>query len=148
MQSAKRSSNLRLKREFTDREKDTFLDGTFEFISNYFENSRDELKTRNKGIDFRFKRDSHKFTAAVYGNGSKECSCRIWLADREHFSGGIAYSADEAGSWFKESLNVEGNGYSLFLRPMMTWRSSDSDKDLTQEGAAEHLWSLFIEQLQ
>ncbi len=146
--SGKRSSNLRLKREFTDHEKDTFLDSTFEFISNYFENSLHELKSRNKGIDLRFKRDAHRFTAAVYRNGSKECSCRIWLADREHFSGGIAYSADEAGSGFNESLNVEDNGYSLFLRPLMSWRSSDADKELTQEGAAEHLWSLFVERLQ
>ncbi|MEK7761235.1 MAG: toll/interleukin-1 receptor domain-containing protein [Nitrospirota bacterium] len=146
--SAKRSSNLRLKREFTDHEKDAFLDGAYEFISNYFENSLHELKARNKGIDFRFKRDGHEFTAAVYRNGSKECSCKIWLGDRGHFPNGIAYSSDETGSGVNESLSVEGNGYSLFLRPLMSWRSSYADKEFTEEGAAEHLWTSFIERLQ
>jgi hypothetical protein len=146
--SGKRSSNLRLKREFTDHEKDTFLDGAFEFISNYFENSLQELKVRNKGIEFRFKRDGRKFIAAVYRDGSKECSCRIWVGDRGHFPNGIAYSADETGSGVNESLSVEGNGYSLFLRPLMSWRSSYADKEFTEEGAAEHLWTSFIERLQ
>lgn len=146
--SAKRSSNLRLKREFTDHENDTFLDSTFEFISNYFETSLHELKARNKGIDCRFKRDGQTFTAAVYRNGSKECSCRIWHGNRNHLSGGILYSGDEAGTGYNESLSVEGNGYALFLRPLMTVRSSYADKELTQEGAAEHLWSMFMARMQ
>jgi TIR domain len=105
-ESQTRSSNLRLKREFTDHDRDTFLDSTFEFISNYFENSLHELKERNQGIDVRFSRYGHKFTAAVYRNGAKQNSCRISLSDRKHFSGGITYSRDEAGTGFNESLNV------------------------------------------
>ena len=144
----KRSSNLRLKRQFTDHDRDMFLDSTFEFISNYFENSLHELKNRNQGIDVRFNRDGHKFTASVYLNGAKQSSCRIALSDRQHFSGGITYSRDEAGTGFNESLNVEDNGYSLYLQPLMSWRSSDATKELSQEGAAEHFWSMFIERLQ
>lgn len=146
--AAKRSSNLRLKREFTDHDKDVFLDATFDFISNYFENSLHELKERNQGIDVRFKRNGRTLTAAVYRKGTRQSSCRISLSDRQHFSGGITYSGDEAGSGFNESLNVEDNGYSLYLKPLMTWRSSDATKELSQEGAAEHLWAMFIERLQ
>ena len=148
LQQGKRSSNLRLKRDFTDHDRDTFLDSTFEFISNYFENSLHELKERNKGIEVRFKRDGHKFTAAVYRNGAKQSSCKISLSDRQHFSGGITYSRDESGSGFNESLSVETNGYLLYLKPLMNWRSSDATRELSQEGAAEHLWSMFIERLQ
>ncbi len=147
-ETQKRSSNLRLKREFTDHDRDTFLDSTFEFISNYFENSLQELKARNQGINVRFKKDGHKFTAAVYRNGAKQSSCKISLSDRQHFSSGITYSRDEAGSGINESLNVEDNGYSLYLQPLMSWRSSDATKELSQEGAAEHFWSMFIERLQ
>ncbi len=144
----KRSSNLRLKRQFTDHDRDIFLDSTFEFIANYFENSLHELKERNQGIDVRFNRDGHNFTAAVYRNGAKQSSCRISLSDRKYLSGGITYSRDEAGTGFNESLNVEDNGYSLYLKPLMNWRGSDATNELSQEGAAEHLWSMFIERLQ
>lgn len=144
----KRSSNLRLKRQFTDHDRDMFLDSTFEFIANYFETSLHELKERNQGIDIRLNRNGHKVTAAVYRNGAKQSSCRISLSDRKHFSGGITYSRDEAGTGFNESLSVEDNGYSLYLQPLMSWRSSDATKELSQEGAAEHLWSMFIERLQ
>lgn len=143
-----RSSNLRLKRDFTDHDRDTFLDSTFEFISNYFEDSLHELKERNKGIEIRFKKDGHKFTAAIYRNGAKQSSCTISLSDRRHLSGAITYSRDETGSGFSESLNVQDNGYSLYLEPLMNWRSSDATKELSQEGAAEHLWSMFIERMQ
>lgn len=144
----KRSSNLRLKRQFTDHDRDMFLDSTFEFIANYFETSLHELKERTLGIDVRFSRDAHKVTASLYRNGAKQSSCRISLSDRRHFSGGITYSKDEAGTGFNESLNVEDNGYSLYLQPLMSWRSSDATKELSQEGAAEHLWSMFMVPLQ
>lgn len=147
-QPSKRSSNLRLKREFTDHDKDMFLDGTFDFISNYFENSLDELQNRNPGIDVRFKQDGRQFTAALYRQGSKQSSCRIWLSDERHFTKGIAYSSVDSGSGFNELLNVEDDGHSLLLRPMMGLRGSNSNNQLTQEGAAEHLWSMFIEPLQ
>jgi len=144
----KRSSNLRLKRQFTDHDRDIFLDSTFEFIANYFENSLYKLKERNQGIDVRFNREGHKFTAAVYRNGAKQNSCRISLSDRLRFSGGITYSREESGTGFSESLNVEDNGYSLYLKPLLNWRGSDTTNELSQEGAAEHFWSMFIERLQ
>jgi hypothetical protein len=146
--SGKRSSNLGIKRDFSDHDQDQFLDSSFEFIANFFESSFEELKGRNAGIDVRFKRiDARQFSAAVYRNGSKRASCRIWLPGRAEFGGGIAYSSSESGSGMNEILNVENNGYTLLLKPMMNWRGSDSER-LTQEGAAEHLWSKFIEPLQ
>jgi len=144
----KRSSNLRIRRDFSDHDQDQFLDSSFEFIANFFESSLEELKGRNAGIDIRFKRiDARQFTAAVYRNGSKRTACRVWLPGRDEYGGGIAYSSSESGSGMNEVLNVENDGYALLLKPMMNWRGSDSER-LTQEGAAEFLWSKFIEALQ
>lgn len=42
-----RSSNLRVKRSFSDHEKDQFREETFEYIARYFEGSLAELATRN-----------------------------------------------------------------------------------------------------
>jgi hypothetical protein len=49
-----------------------------------------------------------------------------------------------------ESLSVEDDGYSLFLKLMglaMLGRAA-SNKQLTNQGGAEYFWSLFIEPLQ
>jgi len=48
-----RSSNLRIKRQFSDRDRHRFLDDGFEFIAGYFENSLKELEARNPGDEAR-----------------------------------------------------------------------------------------------
>src|SRR5262249_44439708 len=45
-----RSSNLRVKRRFTDQERDEFLDSSFDYISNFFEASLQELSRRHEEI--------------------------------------------------------------------------------------------------
>ena len=142
----RRSSNLRVKRDFTEHEQDEFLDQSFEFIANFFEGSLDELKKRTSGIDVRFKRiDAREFTAAVYRNGAKRTACRISFSASAGFGSGIAYSSGESGSGMSEHLSVKNDGYTLLLKTMFGYQNSEG---LTQEGAAEHLWSKFIEPLQ
>jgi hypothetical protein len=134
----KRSSNLRVKRDFTEHEQDEFLDQSFEFIANFFEGSLDELKTRSPGIDVRFKRiDVRQFTAAVYRNGSKRTACRISFGAKSGFGNGITYSSSESESGVNEILSVENDGHTLLLKPM--WSFQGGSGHLTQEGAAEHL---------
>jgi hypothetical protein len=43
-----RSSNLRIKKAFTDDDRDTFLDATFEYISKFFEGSLAELTNETR----------------------------------------------------------------------------------------------------
>lgn len=147
-----RSSNLRIKKAFTDREKDTFLAVAFEYIANFFEGSLSELERRNSEIDTDFRRiDANHFTAAVYISGSEANRCRIWLGGRNSFPGGIAYSVGGSGGdkSFNESLSVEDDGYSLFLRPLgIASRMHDREEQMTYEGSAEYFWEMFIEPLQ
>jgi hypothetical protein len=147
-----RSSNLRLRRTFTDEEKDNFLEQSFEFISNFFEGSLSELETRTRGISTKFRRiDTNHFTAAIYHNGAVKSQCKIWLANRDRFSGNIHYSYDSStmGNSYNESLSVEDDGYSVLLKPMMGGMfGGNRDKLLSQEGAAEHLWEMLIRPLQ
>jgi TIR domain len=51
-----RSSNLRLKKPFSVRERDQFLDEAFEYIARFFEGSLLELGKRNAWIEGQFKR--------------------------------------------------------------------------------------------
>jgi hypothetical protein len=147
-----RSSNLRLKKEFTDRDKDRFLTDAFEYIANFFEGSLEELKERNPDIDTNFRRiDANHFTASAYRHGKELTRCKIWLGDRRGSIGGIAYSTDlsHGDNSYNESLSVENDGYTMFLKPMgIAFRHQLQDPKLTLEGAAEYLWGMFVEPLQ
>lgn len=151
-----RSSNLRIKKEFSDRELDNFLAESYEFIANFFEGSLQELERRNPDIETDFRRiDANHFTAKVYRKGKQECGCKIWLGGRRGFVGGIAYRGSGAphnyvdDNSFNEAINVENDGYSLFLKPLgMANMGRGGEQMLTQEGAAEYLWGLFVGVLQ
>jgi hypothetical protein len=146
-----RSSNLRVPRTFTDRDRDQFFDEGLEYIAVFFENSLRELQSRNASVETRFRRiDTDRFEAVVYGNGEEQSRCGIWRA-QEHFAGTeLRFSNSGAGSGnsFNESLSVESDGYVLFWKPMGLARfRGDSPNQLTHQGAAEYLWEMLIEPL-
>lgn len=145
-----RSSNLRMRKEFTDADRDAFLDESFEFIAAFFENSLKELQARNPELSTRFRRvDGNKFTAAIYKNGSSVARCKIALGG--FLGSGIAFShsdEDHDRSW-NESMSVEDDGHMLHLNPMgMAMQMRGEDRMLSQEGAAEYLWGMLVQSLQ
>jgi hypothetical protein len=147
-----RSSNLRVKKEFTDRDRDRFLTDSFEYIANFFEGSLEELEQRNSDIETDFRRiDANHFTAKIYRNGKELSHCKIWFGGQGSFPFGIAYSTDltRGDNSYNESLSVENDGYTQFLKPMgMRLHNWPKDSLLTSEGGAEYLWTMLIESLQ
>lgn len=147
-----RSSNLRLAKQFTERDKDQFRIDSFEFIARYFQNSLSELQGRNDGIEGVFRRvDGNRFTASIYRNGKALARCTIFLGGG--FTGnGIAFVHGETDSnnTLNESLSVDADDQSLFLKSfgMSAAINGNQDAKLTQEGAAEHYWGMLIEPLQ
>jgi TIR domain len=90
-----RSSNLRVARQFTERDKDTFQQEAFDYLAKFFENSVEELGARNPGIEGTFRRiDANRFTAVVYRNGHALSRCTVFMGGRP-FGSGIAYSNSE-----------------------------------------------------
>ena len=62
---------------------------------------------------------------------------------------GFSHSGLGNGNSYNESLSVEDDGFSLFLKPIGVARmGQDIDEKLTPERAAEYYWGLFIERLQ
>lgn len=151
---APRSSNLRIRKTFSDQERDTFVDESFEYIANFFENSLNELSARNPEVQNRFKRiDANHFTAIVYTSGKVATQCKIWLGERRSFGGTIAYSYNASGhdNSLNESMSIVDDGYALFLQPMgmaMLGRGGNDKKMLSPQGAAEYFWEMFIQRLQ
>lgn len=147
-----RSSNLRVRKHFTDHDRDIFVDEGFEYIARFFENSLQELHARNPDIEVRYKRESKsRFTAAIYEGGEKRSSCRLWLPGRDVFGGDIAFGIGDSGSGnsLNDSMQVEDDGYRLGLKPLaLTRMGSRDDELLTPQGAAEYFWRVLVSPLQ
>ncbi|MDZ8221529.1 toll/interleukin-1 receptor domain-containing protein [Nostoc sp. ChiVER01] len=150
-----RSSNLRIRKTFLDRDRDQFVEESFEYISNFFENSLAELSNRNLEVDTHFKRiDANHFSAIVYIRGKKATECRIWIRGSSHlFTNGIAYSSNASGSdnSINESISIVDDGYALFLQPLgMAFFASQQNvnKLLSQQGASEYFWDILLRPLQ
>jgi hypothetical protein len=147
--SNERSSNLRVKRTFSDHEQDDFLENSYEYIARYFEGSLDELQKRNPQVSTKFKRiDSNSFTASIYANGERVSVCSVISGGNSHFGrNGIRYSSspDAPRNSWNEQLTVGNDGYTLHLQGGFF---QSEDRPLTQEGAAELYWETLIRPLQ
>lgn len=149
--AASRSSNLALPSEFSDEAKHEFAEQTFAYVKEYFRGSLDELQRRNPGYSGKLREKTPvAFTAVVFKNGQRVAGCYVRLGGTMS-SNGIAYSGNENSSdnSYNEILDIQTDKHSLLWRAQMgAFSRHDSTKGLSQEGAAEHLWSLLIAPLQ
>lgn len=147
-----RSSNLRVKKEFTDLDRDRFRHEGFEFIARFFENSMQELVTRNPGIDQRFQRvDATHFTAALYQHGQKVCKGSASIAGGNFGAESIEYAMDDNPrlGGMNEAVSVKADDQTLYFQAlgMQSYGRREKEK-LSPQGAAELFWGLFIQPLQ
>jgi hypothetical protein len=146
-----RSSNLRIRKEFSDADRDGFLDEAFEYMARFFESSLEELERRHSDLQTRFKRiDAQSFTAAIYQNGKAVARCGIRFGGSRGFGGGITFSHDDNASTnsFNESLSIEATEQALFLQPLGMGWSGRKMSQLTFDGAAEYYWEMLMTPLQ
>ncbi|KOR18869.1 toll/interleukin-1 receptor domain-containing protein [Burkholderia cenocepacia] len=147
-----RSSNLRVKHQFSDLDRDTFASETFDFIARFFEGSLLELEKRHSQFQGRFSRiDGRRFTASIYKDGKSISQCSV--AHGGAFGGNsnreITYSSQIAThtNSFNEALTVTEDSQTLYLKPMMNMARGVADK-LSDTGAAEYFWSMLMEPIQ
>jgi TIR domain len=148
-----RSSNLAVKREFSDKERDDFLDDSLNYIANFFEGSLHELENRNNNISTKFQRvDANRFSARIYKNGSIASQCLIALSHNGmglRSGASIVYSSSLSGNSINESFSIGDDGYSLYLKPLNLMSSNrNKDEQFSQNGSSERLWSFLIKDLQ
>lgn len=144
-----RSSNLRLRKQFSDADRDQFVEDAFDYMALYFENSLQELAARNSAIEGRYKRlDAQRFSAVIYEAGQTRAQCTIRLGG--FFGRGITYSdsASAAGNSYNGMLSLENDDQHLYLSASMSMMGGDRNQQLSFEGAAEHYWAMLISPLQ
>jgi len=149
-QAQLRSSNLRLSKQFTEADRDRFLQQAFEYLADFFEGSLAELAARNDGIELSFKRvDANRFTAVIYRDGKARARCKISLGGM--MGAGIYYASNDqaADGTMNDGLTVVDDDQGLYLNPMLgSARFSSGGKHLTMEGGAEYFWEMLIAPLQ
>lgn len=151
-ESPPRSSNLRLAKTFSERDRDRFKIESFDYIARFFEASLGELEARNSGIESNFRRiDANRFTASIYRAGHAVARCTIFIGG-SMLSDGIAFVNGETNSsnTLNENLSIASDDQSMYLHSMgMSFIHHGSErKKLSQEGAAELYWSMLISPLQ
>lgn len=145
-----RSSNLRLKKTFTEADRDRFLMEAYDYMARFFQGSLAELQERNDDIETTFRRlDANRFTAVVYDRGKAVSRCSVVLGGM--FGNGISYSANDRAesNSFNENLRAEADDQGMFLRSLgMSSMRNDDERKLTPEGASELYWEMLIGRLQ
>lgn len=146
-----RSSNLRIKKQFTDLDKDKFRHEGFEYIAKFFENSLQELVRRNPDLQQSFRRiDANRFTAALYRNGEKVCRGSASVGGSTMGSESIEYSmTDEPRhGGMNEAVLVRADDQTIYFEALGMQSYGNPKQKLTFQGAAELFWELFMGPLQ
>ncbi len=110
-----------------------------------------ELCNRYDHLQVKYRRiNSNRFSASLYKNGERCAQCTVWLGTQSYHSNSIYFSNTETSSEnsFNEQVSVENDGYSLHLKSFGMSITQSGTRELTQEGAAEYFWSMFIQYLQ
>lgn len=147
-----RSSNLRLKKEFSDFDRDKFLHDTFEYMGKFFQASLEEVASRNTGIQVRFQPNgSDAFSAFIYRDGKAVSECSVWLGGLGGRSQAVSFSfnANSAKGSFNEMVTVDSDSQSMYFKPLgMQHFHAQQNAQLSEQGASEYFWGMFIERLQ
>lgn len=149
---ARRSSNLNIPRQFTDLDRSEFVREGYEFIMEYFTNSLQELEARNSHIQTRIRpQTASSFVATIFSDGEKMAGCGIRQGGFVG-SNGINYVANDdphQSNSSNESLSLVDDKYNLGWRSMFgsAFSGRESNSPMTHEGAASHLWDMFVSPL-
>ncbi|MFX0199081.1 MAG: toll/interleukin-1 receptor domain-containing protein [Candidatus Hodarchaeota archaeon] len=144
----------KIKKRFTQRDKDIFLREAFGVVRQYFQKALSELERHYQEVKTDFSEvHNFKFLCTIYVRGEVASRCKIWLGGFTS-SDSIAYQSGQfnidSDNSFNDILSVSDDEQSLGFRPSNMWFGGQqySEKDLLSvQDAAEYLWRRFTEAL-
>ncbi len=144
-----RSSNLRLKKNFSELDHRDFLISTYEYIARFFENSIAELSDRNPAITCRFRRNNkNQFKVEIFLSGEARSGCRIELDGTGGNAITYSHGTQHSDNSYNDMLTVKNDDQQMYLSAMAAGFHGRHGNNLSQEGAAEYLWAQLIDPLQ
>lgn len=148
------SRNLLVKKHFTDRDRDVFVEKALTSIARLFKTSLAALESEHRGIVGAFRKlNNDHFTAVVYRDGKAVSKCGIRLGGGLGWGGKqIAYSDQpESTNSMNDWVTVADDGQTLFLKASSHsgMFGGPKPKDhLTPKDAAELFWARLMAPLQ
>ena len=151
------SADLTIRKKFTDWQKQEFANEAFEIIAQYFERSLNQLQNEHAGaVKSTFRKiDATSFEATAYVHERERSRCGVWVGCDTTLSRNstLGYNSGGVGnrSSFNEMLQIEDDGYRLYLKPMMAFSwlyGGEAKHELAPNEAAQHLWRIFMQPLQ
>lgn len=147
-----KEDKFQVKREYSDLERDDFIEECFEYLANYFQKSLDKLSYQNPHVETKFRQQNQSgFSAFVYVKGDQVAQCSIYHGEGTLIRDGIAFSnsGELTRNSFNEFLGVVDDGYSLYLKSMgMLMIGKQVPEKMSKERAAKYLWRALIRPLQ
>lgn len=145
----------RVKRTFTDYDRDRFLQDAFDHIRDYFSRAVSLLDERQPTTQVAFHQiDARTFSASVYLDGKRGNHCEVWIGapagDGIAYAEGSTISSGSRNS-YNDWLTVDTDEGQIGLRPAMAmFHTPDIDRNalLSMEQAAQYLWKRFIQPLE
>lgn len=138
----------KIKKSFTQRDKDIFLKKGFSQIKQYFQQALVETNRAYAEVETDLEEiHNFKFICTIYMRGEVKNRCKIWLGGLTG-SDSIAYQAGQfnldSDSSFNDVLAVEDNGEFIGFKPMFFGSYQKKDAKLyTPIEAATYLWEEF-----
>lgn len=143
----------KMRKKFSQRDKDLFLKETFTTVKEYFRHALSRLETQYPEVETDFTEiHAQKFIAKIYLMGDIKSQCKIWVGGLAG-SNGIAYSENrisiDTDNSFNELISIEDDGYELKLKFSIWTMYQHKDMGLvSQSEAAEILWKRFSSSLE
>ena len=138
----------KLKRSFTDKEKNDFLKTSFAEIVNLIDGYASATKQEHPQFDHETERiTTRKALFTLYNNEQQMIQFKIWIGgilggNSIAFSHGHSVDVGNDGA-MNESLSLEENEGQLRLKPLgMGMLGHERDNAMTPKEAADYLWEL------
>ena len=144
----------KIKKEYTQLDKDMFLREASTTVKAYFQNALTELERAYEEVQTDYMEiHNFKFICTIYVRGEVASRCKIWLGGLTS-SDSIAYQTGEfsidSDNSFNALLQVEDRGESLGFNSSRMWFGAyeeQGDRLINAQEAAELLWRKFTDTL-
>lgn len=141
--------DVKIRKDFTQLDKDNYLQKAYTKTHDYMKGALDELARRDGDVETKFEDvRSDKFTCQVYVRGQKKSECQIWLGSS--FGRGLCYyeGISTSDNSMNDSVTVQSDGYRLHLSSFGIGFSGRSDQPTTLDNIGEMLWKKFAKTLE
>ena len=145
----------KIKKKFTQREKDIFLRDTFQEVKQYFRKALSEMEKHYTEVESDFAEvHNFKFICNIYVRGEISKRCKIWIGGGLGSSDAIAYQEGQfnldSDNSYNDMLTVVDDEHSLGFKPSGMWFGAVNyfEKNFLNAGeAVEYLWRRFTDSL-